>query len=273
MKKIWSCVAALAVILPSLVVATEPSTDLPPIVAKSIDFHGAEAFHDARVSLTLASASGSSRIEAWTDGQGFEYVVGATTRDGEERRVRFSNLDGDNRVEQWLDGAPVEMDAEGAGGAERWLMARVYFPFLPFRLADPGVYFQDLGVETWGERDLHRVKVTFEPGSSPDADDEFLYWFDPDSGRMEQFAYSFHTGNGGLRLRQAIEFQRVGGILFSDQANLGVNFPEGGPSQPVDVITPAFAAEEMERVSTVTLEDVVVEPAEVAVGGDAGGDS
>jgi len=271
MKKIWSFVAALAVVLPSLVVATEPSTepstDMPPIVAKSIDFHGGEALHDARVSLTLASASGSSRIVAWTDGEGFDYVVSSTNRDGEEMRVRFSNTDGDNRVEQWLDGEPVEMDAEGAGWAERWLMARVYFPFLPFRLADPGVYFQDLGTETWGDRDLHRVKVTFEPGSSPDADDEFLYWFDPDSGRMEQFAYSFHTGNGGLRLRQAIDFQRVGGILFSDQANLGVNFPEGGPAQPVDVITPAFAAEEMERVSTVTLEDVVVEPAQASSGG------
>jgi|GEM_PF-6439741 len=66
--------------------ASEPSTDMPAIVAKSIDFHGGEAPHDSRVSLTLASASasGSSRIVAWTDGEGVDYVVSSTNRDGEE---------------------------------------------------------------------------------------------------------------------------------------------------------------------------------------------
>ena len=38
--------------------------------------------------------------------------------------------------------------------------------FLPYRLNDPGVYKQDLGLERWGDRELHKVKVTFEPGSS-----------------------------------------------------------------------------------------------------------
>lgn len=238
--------------------ASEPepsaaSTVMPPIVARAIDFHGGDAYLRSRVGLTLRSASGASRIEAWTDGPMFDYTVAATNSDGVERRVRFANTDGGNRVEEWLDGAPRELDEEAAERAERWLMARVYFPFLPFRLADPGVYFEDLGMETWGERELHKVKVTFEPGSSADADDQYLYWFDPDSGRLEQFAYSFHTGDGGLRLRRAVDFERVGGILFSDQQNLGVN----GPGHAVDEITPAFAAR-MEEVSTVSLEEIEV---------------
>lgn len=243
----------LALALPAAAEAPAATTGLPPIVAKSIDFHGGEVYERHESALTLRSRAGASRIETWLDGELFDYTVTAPVQDG-ERRVRFTNREGANRVYEWREGVPVELAGEAAERAEAWLMARVYFPYLPFRLADPGVYFQDLGTERWGEGELHKVKVTFEPGSSPDADDEYLYWFDPETGRLEQFAYSFHTGNGGLRLRRATDFQRVGGILFSDQENLGVN----GPGHTVDQVTPTFAAESMEPVSTVELDEIEV---------------
>jgi len=241
------------------------AAQMPPIVEKSIAFHGGDVAAHAETALTLTSLSGSSRIEAWRDGDLFDYTVttpaaGAAQRAADakiEKRVRVTNRpDGDTRVYEQRRGKPVQLSGAAAERASRWLMARVYFPFLPFRLADPSVHFQDLGLERWGERELHRVKVTFRQGSSPDADDEYLYWFDPESGRMEQYAYSFHSGGGGLRLRRAVSFQRVGGVLFSDQENLGVE----GKGFAVDQVTPEFAAEHMEKVSEVLLTDVSVQP-------------
>ena len=134
-------------------------------------------------------------------------------------------------------------------------MARIYFPFLPHRLDDPGVRQHDLGLETWDGKSLHKVKVTFESGSSTDADDEYLYWLDPDTGRVERFAYSYHTGGGGLRFRRAIDHRRVGGILFFDQENYGAE----GAGLSVEDITPGFVEERMRLVSTVRLRNIRVE--------------
>ena len=115
---------------------------------------------------------------------------------------------------------------------------------------------EDLGVEEWEGRRLHKVKVTFVAGSSTDADDEFLYWFDPASARLEQFAYSFAGRPGGLRFRRLDNYRRVGGILFFDQANLGVE----GAGLRVDQIDPAFVRERMREISRVELRDITVRP-------------
>ena len=58
--------------------------------------------------------------------------------------------------------------------------------------------------------------MSFTPGTSNDADDAYTFWFDPETGRIEQFGYDF---DNGLRFRRATSFERVGGVLFSDQDN------------------------------------------------------
>jgi len=134
-------------------------------------------------------------------------------------------------------------------------MARVYFVYLPFRLNDDSAIKQDLGMEIWNDRPLHKVKVSFVPGSSSGAEDEFLYWFDPETARLEQFAYSFSGDPGGLRFRTAFDYRRVGGILFFDQENRGVD----GDGRSVDEIRPDSVAS-WDLVSTVTLHEIKVQP-------------
>ena len=112
-----------------------------------------------------------------------------------ERRVRYTN----DTVEQWDNGEPVELDEEAAGRARAYVDARVFFPFLPHSLKGGDIYFEDQGLEAWDGRELQRVKVTFTPGTSNDADDSYLFWFDPDTGQLEQFGYDF---NGGAPLPQ-----------------------------------------------------------------------
>ena len=73
---------------------------------------------------------------------------------------------------------------------------------------------------------------------------------------MEQLSYSFIVGNGGLRLRKVTEHKSIGGILFTDQENYAIN----GQGMSVNQITPTFAANDMELMSTVVLSDITVEP-------------
>jgi len=223
-----------------------------PIVEKSIAFHGGEIFSHSLSSLEVCSRSGCFTVRAKLDGGLFEYVV--ESQSGESRRKVLWNND---ETREWRDGQPVELDEPAAQKARDFVSARTYFPHLPFRLADAAAWKEDLGLETWGQRRLHKVKVTFTPGSSTDSDDEYLYWFDPETGRLVQFAYSFKGSNGtGLRFREMFDERRVGGVLFADQTNLGAE----APGLSVDDITPSFVQEKMEEVSTVTFKNIEVEP-------------
>ena len=188
---------------------------------------------------------------ARVDGGRFEYTVSGKSGDG-QLWVRWSN----DALEVRRNGVAEKVAAGDEQRFRDWAMARVYFCFLPFRLDDPSVRHRDLGVVDWDGRTLHKVKVTFDPGSSTDAGDEYMYWFDPETARLELFAYSYEENGGGLRFRRAVRHRRVGGILFFDQENYGAD----GPGLSVDAIDAAYVRRAMRHVSTVRLEAIEVTP-------------
>ena len=223
---------------------------LPAIVAQSIEFHGGDLYEGSTIAMTITSLSGSFQIEATRDGGRYDHVV--TNPGSDDRPARQVRLTNDGVTES-RDGEEVALDAEAERRARAFVDARVFFPLLPYTLKGGDVQFEDRGLETWDGRELRRVKVTFAPGSSNDADDAYTFWFDPETGRVEQFGYDF---DNGLRFRKAIAFQRVGGVLFSDQENYAVD----GGKVPVDTLTPEYVAGSMRLLSTVVISDVTVEP-------------
>jgi hypothetical protein len=223
------------------------------IVARAIEYHGGDRYRHSEAELELCSGSGCYRIRVRTDGGLYAHEVSGPHR-GRTRTVRADN----DSVSVLRDGEPLAVLPEARQALRDWAMARIYFAFLPFRLEDPGVVHEDQGLEKWAGRRLHRVKVAFLAGSSTDAGDEFLYWFDPDTARLEQFAYSFDGRPGGLRFRRLSNYRRVGGILFFDQTNLGVE----GDGLTVDEISAEFVEERMRPVSEVALREITVRPLE-----------
>ena len=227
-----------------------PDPNLPDVVARSIAYHGGDLYERSRMTMTITSLSGSFDVEATRDGGDFEFIVTDPPRGGRpERRVRLNN-DG---VTEWRGGEQAELDAEGERLAAAFVNARVFFPLLPYTLKGGDIHFEDRGIDRWNGRDLHRVKVSFTPGTSNDADDAYTFWFDPGTGRIEQFGYDF---DNGLRFRRATSFERVGGVLFSDQDNYAVD----GGKVPVDTLTPDYVANSMRLLSHVAISDVTVEP-------------
>ncbi len=225
------------------------------IVDRAIAFHGGDTYRNSHTSLTLCSKSGCFDLEATVQGDRFDYEV-----KDPKRRVRATN----DAVVRFEEGKQVELDAEAAQRNRDFVNARIYFAFLPYRLNDASVFKQDMGLEKWGDTYLHKVKVTFAAGSSTDAGDSYLYWFHPATARLEQFAYSYGTGDGaGIRFRKLKNYRRVGGILFFDQQNLGYEAPD----VQVDIITPAFVEAKMHEVSNVVLSEIEVREVEPSGGG------
>jgi hypothetical protein len=169
--------------------AEVPKQERLDIVDRSISHHGFDRLPELQVALTVSSRSGSFDVVVHA-GDLFDYTVVSDL--GGKPRVHHHTND---LLSVTIDGReePLETE-EDRRKARDFVSQRVYFLFLPFRLNDPSVYKQDLGLERWGERDLHKVKVTFEPGTSSSAASEFLFWFDPATAELVQFAYSFDDG-------------------------------------------------------------------------------
>ena len=232
-------------------VAPPGTSDRLDIVDRAIEHHGGELFEHSRVRLTVASRSGSFDVDSTTDGDRFEYVIRASAGD-DQREYRRDNA----ALEVTESGESMDMDEREQVRAESYVNQRMYFLFLPYKLNDPGTFKEDQGLEEWNGRQLHRVRVTFEPDSSAGADSAYIYWFDPETARLEQFAYDYSAGTG-LRFRTLRNYRRIGGLLFYDADNYGLNTPDGGLT--VDDITPAYVEEELPLVSRVELRDVDVE--------------
>lgn len=249
MRRIFLPTLCLCLALAMPILAQEDSAQ--EIVDRAIAYHGGDLYGHSRTKLTVTSRSGSFDVVSEVRGGKFDHTVAWADGEVRQRKVRVTN----ETVEQWVDGERVPVPPEEEQRLRDFVNARIYFPFLPYRLNDPSVHKEDLGIETWDGRELRKIKVTFQAGTSTDAGDEYLYWFDPDTGRLEQFAYSFHTGDGGLRLRKGYDYRRVGGLLFFDSENWGVN----ARSTDVMDVTPEFAAAEMEKISDVELSGIEVE--------------
>ena len=238
--------------------APEPAPEAPPgtsarleIVNRAIEHHGGDLFERSRVRLTVASRSGSFDVDSTIEGDRFEYVIRASAGD-DPREYRRDNA----ALEVTEGGEPMPMDERERRRAESYVNQRMYFLFLPWKLNDPGTWKEDQGLEEWNGRRLHRVRVTFAAGSSDGADSAYLYWFDPETARLEQFAYDYSEGTG-LRFRTLRNYRRIGGLLFYDADNYGLNTRDGGLT--VDDITPAYVAEELPLVSRIEHRDVEVE--------------
>lgn len=221
------------------------------IVDRAIQHHGGDVYGKSEARLDVCSKSGCFRVETRATEGSLDFEVSGKAR-GKLREVR--SWDGVTTVLE--DGEAMAVSPDDLQPYLDWAMARIYFCFLPYRLNDPGVYKQDLGLTTWEGRHLHRIKVTFEPGSSTDASDEYMYWFDPETARLEYFAYTYDDNGGGLRFRRAINHRRLGGILFFDQENLGTE----GADLSVDAIDAAYVRDQLRYVSTVRFENIKVSP-------------
>ena len=239
--------------LSSAVLAAGDQAPSPDVALRAIEHHGGEVYRRSETELDVCSKSGCFHVVARVDGGRFAFTVSG--KSGEDQlEVRSSN----DALEVRRNGAVEAPAADDEQRYRDWAMARVYFCFLPYRLDDPSVRRRDLGLVDWDGRRLHRVKVTFEAGTSTDAGDEYMYWFDSETARLELFAYSYDDNGGGLRFRRAVGHRRVGGLLFFDQENLGVE----GPGLTVDAIDPDYVRREMRHISTVRLERIEVRPLE-----------
>lgn len=155
-----------------------------------------------------------------------------------------------------IDGKVVNVVEERENAYSNSVNAVAYFAFLPYGLNDPAVHKEYVKESELEGNTYDVIKVNFgEDGGGEDFEDEFLYWINKATDRMDYLAYNYHTDGGGVRFRKAINPRRVNGILIQDYKNY----------MPVDKNTPLEELEELyksgklELLSEIVLEEVQVD--------------
>lgn len=133
--------------------------------------------------------------------------------------------------------------------------AVIYFALLPFGLNDDPVNKEWINETTIRGEVYDVVRVTFdEMGENSDHQDVFLYWFHKTRHTMDYFAYSYESDGGGIRFREAVNPRKAGGILLQDY----INYKPKHDSIPLEDLQSLFLSGNLEKVSEIRLENVVV---------------
>ncbi|WP_179345276.1 DUF6503 family protein [Winogradskyella ursingii] len=132
-----------------------------------------------------------------------------------------------------------------------------YFSVLPYGLNDKAVKKELIGEERIDNHAYHKIKVTFsETGGGEDYEDEFIYWINQETFKLEYLAYSYNESDGkGMRFRKAYNERYINGLRFVDYNN----YKTEDKSVSLTEMGKAFEADKLTLLSTIQLNDVTVD--------------
>ncbi len=165
---------------------------------------------------------------------------------------------------RFANGVEVALEEKKAAAYSASVNSVVYFAFLPWALLDPGVKARYLGRDTIKGRALDKVEVSFAAAPGHEGhdmhQDEYLYWFAPDTHELAYMSYS-HADGKAPRLREPHNVRKVGGVTVRDYRNY--HTPDNEP-RSIKLLAGNFNDGALPLLSTIDLEDV----RRVAIGED-----
>ena len=238
----YSCLLALFFILGCSSWSKEQQ-----IVDRAIEAHGGELYEKVKISFDFRERHYQILKTPWR----FEYSREFTDSLGHILDVL--NNDGFVRT---VNGKEVSVTEERIQAYSNSVNSVAYFAFLPYGLNDPAAGKRWKGETELDGQTYDIIEVTFdEEGGGEDFEDEFLYWFNQKSNRLDYLAYSYHTEGGGLRFRKAMNPRTIEGILIQDYEN----YKPKDSSVGLEDLEELFRAGELELLSEIILENVTVE--------------
>lgn len=202
----------------SAAVETDPAPASAPektpaerVLAQAVEAHGGSKYDQAHYQFVFREKTYTFR----NDNGKYHYTMTQETEEG----TRYDQL-ANGVFNREVAGESVPLtDKETASGIEA-VNSVIYFATLPYKLQDPAVNLQLAGTDTIKGMVYDVLDVNFDQeGGGVDHDDNFRYWFNQQTHRMDYLAYDYLTNGGGVRFRSAYNPRVVDGILFQDYVN------------------------------------------------------
>lgn len=232
-----------------LVSCADNSGDLTAdeIVDKAIENAGGDRYNNAEIDFVFRKRKYRSKRE----GGKFQLERIMTDSTGNEIHDILDN----EGLERYINNSAVELADSLRTPIGNSVNSVHYFVHLPFGLNAPAANKKLIGKDSIGEREYYEIKVTFsQNGGGTDHEDEYLYWIDTKTFKVDYLAYNFETNDGGIRFRKAYNPRIIKGIRFVDYQN----YKYEDLSTPLSELDSLFEERELELLSVIETEDVEV---------------
>jgi hypothetical protein len=114
--------------------------------------------------------------------------------DSTTNEVTRDVLDNDGLV-RYIDGRVADITEKKRKAYSNSVNSVIYFAFMPWVLNDPAVVPTYLGRDTIQGEVLDQIEIAFTTeNGGEDADDEYMYWFTPETRQLKYLAYSHPEG-------------------------------------------------------------------------------
>ncbi len=223
--------------------APKALSDAEKVLNRTVEAHGGKRYDSANYSFVFRDKTYTFR----NDGTNFRYSV-TEEKDGSTTIDVLDN----GQLTRTVNGTEVKLSAKDIAKYSESLNSVVYFATLPHKLLDPAVQLTLLPPANIKGKAYYTLMVQFaEEGGGVDHDDNYRYWINQRTDRIDYLAYDYKTNGGGVRFRSAYNPRVVGGIVFQDYVNYKA--PIG---TKLDDLTAMFDRGELEELSRIETSQV-----------------
>lgn len=220
------------------------TTEAEKIIDAAIEAHGGSLYDEASYSFVF-------RKKAYTfhnNKSKYTYTVKHTEKGNEIYDVLENG-----KLTRTLNDTLTDLSAKDYNKYKEALNSVIYFAALPHKLNDKAVQKKYKGATIIKGIHYKIVEVTFgQEGGGKDFDDEFYYWINDTTNRVDYLAYSYATSGGGVRFRSAYNLRKIEGIYFQDYINWKA--PIG---TPLEQLPSLYEEDKLKELSRIIIEDIV----------------
>lgn len=213
------------------------------LLARAVEAHGGERYNSASYGFVF-------RGKSYTfSNKGATSIYTVTSQ--KEGKLYLDSLK-NGELFRYIDKVKTELTEKEKASAFEALNSVIYFATLPHKLLDPAVNLEKQPTVTIKGKAYDALKVYFdEEGGGTDHDDNFLYWINQETGRIDYFAYDYQVNGGGVRFRSAYNPRIVDGILFQHYVNFKVAV--GTDLADLPALYEQGKMEELSRIETTSI--------------------
>jgi len=214
------------------------------IIGNAIKAHGGTKYDDAHYQFVFRDKTYTFK----NDKEGYTYTLNQE-KDGR----RINDVLKNGTITRTVDGQVQDLSPKQKTGYSSGVNSVIYFATLPYKLQDQSVNKSYVETQTIKGQSYDVIHITFdEEGGGKDHDDNFYYWINQKTSKIDYLAYNYAVGKGGVRFRSAYNTRIVGGISFQDYVNYKA--PVG---TPLVALPSLFESDQLTKLSVIATEDVV----------------
>ena len=189
----------------------KPITKADSIVNLAIEAHGGALYGKADYSFTFRD----KKYRFKNDGNNYEYSCEVQKGDSLVKDVLINN-----DFSRFINSKKLNLSQEEAAKYGESLNSVIYFATLPYKLQDASVNKEFIEETIIKGMRYDVIKVTFgQNGGGKDFDDEYHYWINKATHKIDYLAYNYKVNGGGARFRAAFNTRVVDGVTFQDYIN------------------------------------------------------